>query len=221
MTWGLLSLKIYLSDGVTTMKRSYTRTLSLSSVVMLASLGLASLGHSTDSFAAPFAFHAKPVPSHLDVEGNELHSALAGTGADIKYDGATLCVVSPSSAAFSRGSDVLNANFARILDGVAVTMKQSPYTVAEIVGHTDYTGSDAINDPLSMRRAAAAKSYLVSQGIADHRVIVVGNGSRWPIADNNTAEGQALNRSAQVDIYLPMQSTPHHTGVMPRHSAPY
>ena len=70
-----------------------------------------------------------------------------------------------------------------------------------IFGHTDSTGTDAINDPLSVNRANAVADYLLSQGVAPTQIkSVIGKGSKEPVADNGTAVGRAENR--RVEIYL-------------------
>jgi outer membrane protein OmpA-like peptidoglycan-associated protein len=69
-----------------------------------------------------------------------------------------------------------------------------------IVGHTDNTGNDAINNPLSVNRAQSARDYLVSRGVATSRISIDGRGSREPIADNGTEAGRARNR--RIDIFL-------------------
>lgn len=70
-----------------------------------------------------------------------------------------------------------------------------------IFGHTDSTGTDAINDPLSVNRANAVADYLLSQGVAPTQIkSVIGKGSKEPVADNGTTAGRAENR--RVEIYL-------------------
>ena len=68
------------------------------------------------------------------------------------------------------------------------------------VGHADSVGSDAYNQKLSLRRAEAVKSYLVSKGVAPSRVFVEGKGESQPVADNKTAEGRAKNRRVIVEV---------------------
>lgn len=70
----------------------------------------------------------------------------------------------------------------------------------EIIGHTDNTGSDAINDKLSLDRANAIKNRLISLGISSRRLITIGKGSHQPIADNDTEEGRQLNRRTEFVI---------------------
>lgn len=70
-----------------------------------------------------------------------------------------------------------------------------------VFGHTDSTGSDQINDPLSVNRANSVANYLLSAGVAPTQIkSVVGKGSKEPVADNGTSAGRAENR--RVEIYL-------------------
>ena len=68
------------------------------------------------------------------------------------------------------------------------------------VGHTDSVGTDAYNQKLGQRRAAAVKAYLVSQGIAANRVYTESKGESQPVADNKTAAGRAKNRRVEVEV---------------------
>jgi len=68
------------------------------------------------------------------------------------------------------------------------------------VGHTDWIGTDAYNQKLSVRRAEAVKAYLVSKGIEANRVYTEGKGKKQPVADNRTREGRAKNRRVEVEV---------------------
>ena len=71
-----------------------------------------------------------------------------------------------------------------------------------VFGHTDSTGSDQINDPLSVNRANSVANYLLSAGVAPTQIkSVVGKGSKEPIADNGTSAGRAENRRVEVYLY--------------------
>jgi outer membrane protein OmpA-like peptidoglycan-associated protein len=69
-----------------------------------------------------------------------------------------------------------------------------------IIGHTDSTGSDAINDPLSVNRASSARNYLTARGVNVQRIAIDGRGSREPIADNATEAGRASNRRVEIFV---------------------
>ena len=68
------------------------------------------------------------------------------------------------------------------------------------VGHTDSIGTDAYNQKLSVRRAEAIKTYLVSKGIEANRVYTEGKGEKQPVADNKTKEGRAKNRRTEIEV---------------------
>ena len=109
----------------------------------------------------------------------------------------------PADAGFATNSAVLNANMDPILQRLAQTLNQNPAATVSVVGHTDSTGSDAINNPLSQRRADAAKAYLVSQGVAASRIATSGAGSTQPIASNATVDGRAQNRRVEIFVAEP------------------
>ncbi|MFM8898949.1 MAG: outer membrane protein OmpA [Burkholderiales bacterium] len=68
------------------------------------------------------------------------------------------------------------------------------------VGHTDSDGSDAYNQKLSVRRAEAVKTYLLSKGVEKNRVYTEGKGEKQPVADNKTKDGKAKNRRVEIEV---------------------
>ncbi len=85
-----------------------------------------------------------------------------------------------------------------ILDEVASVMSMNPGLNMEIDGHTDSKGSEAYNQKLSERRAKSAMTYLVGKKIAKERFVVKGFSFNKPIASNDTEEGRAKNRRAEM-----------------------
>jgi len=78
---------------------------------------------------------------------------------------------------------------------------QSPFLAKwryRIVGHTDRTGTDAINDPLSVRRAGTVREFLVGKGMRARRLSAEGKGSREPLRPGSSAGDYAVNRRVQV-----------------------
>ncbi|MFA7552629.1 MAG: TolC family outer membrane protein [Spongiibacteraceae bacterium] len=69
-----------------------------------------------------------------------------------------------------------------------------------IIGHTDSTGTDALNRKLSLARAVAVREALASSGVADTVMRVSGAGAYQPTASNDTAQGRALNRRVEVRV---------------------
>ncbi len=87
------------------------------------------------------------------------------------------------------------------LNEVYAILMDHPEIRVEIAGYCDNTGTDAINDPLSKRRAEAVRDYLIiEKGIAPDRLTAEGYGSKQPIADNATPEGRAKNRRVEFKI---------------------
>jgi outer membrane protein OmpA-like peptidoglycan-associated protein len=75
-----------------------------------------------------------------------------------------------------------------------------------IEGHTDSSGSDSLNETLSRKRADSVRTVLVSRGVREEQITVVGNGETKPIADNATKEGRAKNRRVELHIDVPNPS---------------
>lgn len=92
---------------------------------------------------------------------------------------------------------------ARTLDVVADVLARYPALRIEVGGHTDNVGSDAVNDPLSQRRAESVMSYLVGAGVSPGRLSAVGYGERQPVADNGSETGRALNRRVEFTVLNP------------------
>jgi outer membrane protein OmpA-like peptidoglycan-associated protein len=80
---------------------------------------------------------------------------------------------------------------------VAEYMKKNPTVRFEVQGHTDNQGSDAINDPLSQKRAEAVVKALASLGCDEFNLRAVGKGSHEPVTDNKTEAGRAKNRRVE------------------------
>jgi outer membrane protein OmpA-like peptidoglycan-associated protein len=75
-----------------------------------------------------------------------------------------------------------------------------------VEGHTDSTGSNAHNEQLSLRRADAVKRVLVSRGVRENQILVLGQGESRPVVDNGSVEGRAKNRRVELHIDVPNPS---------------
>ncbi|MCB1182861.1 OmpA family protein [bacterium] len=99
---------------------------------------------------------------------------------------------------FVSGSAELTPASIAVLAELAATLRADPGLKLEIAGHTDATGNAEANRALSSRRAESVRRSLMAMGIAGDRLIAVGYGQDFPLADNGTAEGRARNRRVEV-----------------------
>jgi outer membrane protein OmpA-like peptidoglycan-associated protein len=107
-----------------------------------------------------------------------------------------------SGILFATNSSTLSAASKNSLNEFAKVLKNNSDCDIAIFGHTDNTGTDAINNPLSVKRAQAVETYLKGQGVGSAQIKSVdGQGSTNPVADNSTAEGRKQNRRVEVYMY--------------------
>jgi outer membrane protein OmpA-like peptidoglycan-associated protein len=140
----------------------------------------------------------------LDRKEKRLKEELAGTGIDVdrNQDG-SINLVMPS-VTFATNSYAIQGQFQNALNDVAKVLREdgtSNKLALVIHGHTDNTGSDAVNNPLSQNRANSVKNYLAAQGISASRMTAKGYGSTSPVADNSTAAGREQNRRVEITVY--------------------
>lgn len=138
---------------------------------------------------------------HMQEKKAAMERATAGTGVQVTQTADNQLKLNiPSDVSFDTGRADIKPNLRPILDQFAQGLSTQPNTEVRIIGHTDSTGSAAINDPLSVQRAQSAKNYLVARGVDPNRIAIAGRGEREPIADNSTEAGRARNR--RVEIFL-------------------
>ena len=140
----------------------------------------------------------------LDRKEKRLREELQGTGVDVNRnpDG-SINMVMPS-VTFATNSSTIQGQFQGALNDVAKVLREdgTANQLAIVVhGHTDNTGSDAVNNPLSQNRADSVKNYLSARGISSSRITARGYGSTSPVADNSTASGREQNRRVEISVY--------------------
>lgn len=107
-----------------------------------------------------------------------------------------------SGILFATNKSDLNANSMSALAKFSKTLKENNLLSVDIYGHTDSTGNDGINIPLSYKRAQSVEAYLKSCGVASSQFKnVSGKGSSEPVADNATVAGREQNRRVEVYLY--------------------
>jgi outer membrane protein OmpA-like peptidoglycan-associated protein len=139
------------------------------------------------------------IGAQMDKQRDELASDLEG--ARVERYGEGVLVTFDSGLLFDFDSSVVKGAARSNLTDLANSLRKYPDTEVLIVGHTDAQGSDSYNQGLSERRAAAAKNFLVSQGVPTDRVRTEGLGESEPVASNDTDAGRAQNRRVEVAIF--------------------
>ena len=142
--------------------------------------------------------------SRMEQQKLAMQQATAGTPVQVSQTADNRLKINiPADAGFATNSATINASLNNVLTTLATTLNQNTLTQVSIVGHTDSTGSDAINQPLSQARADAAKNYLVAHGVAATRIATSGVAASQPVADNNTVAGRAANRRVEIFVAEP------------------
>ena len=135
----------------------------------------------------------------MDKQAAELRRDLEG--ATVERVGEGIKITFDSGILFGSNSSTLTSAATGNIDELATTLQKYADTNITIEGHTDASGSDAINQPLSKRRAQAVANELTSKGVDNSRITATGYGSSQPVGDNATAAGKAANRRVEVAIF--------------------
>ena len=137
---------------------------------------------------------------YMDIQASKLRQKLTGTGMQVARDGDNVRLIMPNSITFNTNESTIKTSANSVLDSVALVAKEYDKTRLQVVGYTDSTGNDKINQPLSERRAAAVANYLALRGVQGSRISSYGAGSSNPIASNATTEGKAQNRRVEITL---------------------
>jgi outer membrane protein OmpA-like peptidoglycan-associated protein len=135
----------------------------------------------------------------MDKQAAELRRDLEG--ATVERVGEGIKITFASGILFATNSSSLTSAAAGNIDELANTLQKYADTNIVIDGHTDASGSDAINQPLSQRRAQAVANELTAKGVDTSRITSTGYGSSQPVASNATEAGKAANRRVEVAIF--------------------
>lgn len=101
---------------------------------------------------------------------------------------------------FPYDSHTLTSEARTTLKNNAEVMKKNSGLKVQIEGHCDQRGGIQYNIALGEKRAAAVKSYLVSQGVAGNRVSTISYGKERPLSTADTEAAHAQNRRANFVI---------------------
>lgn len=140
------------------------------------------------------------VGGYMDRQEARLRQQLDATGVSVTRIGDNITLNMPGNITFATNSADLNAGFFEVLNSVALVVNEFNQTIIEVAGHTDSTGSDAYNQALSERRAAAVGSYLRTRSVLADRIIEIGMGESRPVATNETDAGRQTNRRVELTL---------------------
>ncbi|MDO9235854.1 MAG: OmpA family protein [Aquabacterium sp.] len=145
----------------------------------------------------------------MEAQRKALEEATQGSDVEVtRTQDNQLKVNIPSDISFAKNSASIKPELRSMLETFSTGLKQdSNGMVVRIIGHTDSTGSDSVNNPLSKERADSVKDFLNDRGVPASRIETVGRGEREPIASNDNAEGQAKNRRVEIFLRDPAQKS--------------
>lgn len=141
---------------------------------------------------------------YMDYQASQLRKELTGTGVQVRKVDEMIYLVMPGNITFNTNEAYIKQSFQPVIVSIAKVLKKFDKTAVQVNGYTDNTGSDAINNSLSVKRANAVADFLKIQGVATNRVIANGYGSANPIASNATSAGREQNRRVEV-VLINMQ----------------
>ena len=106
-----------------------------------------------------------------------------------------------------------------LLDRIVYHALRCPEARFQIGGHTDADGAEEFNKRLSLERAQAVKAYLVEAGMKEDLLVAAGFGESFPVADNETEQGKALNRRITFELLPPQKADADDRGASAGHAA--
>ena len=109
-------------------------------------------------------------------------------------------IVIQADALFDFDKSVVRPDGKKNIDDAMAKLAGVDVEMVIATGHTDSVGTDAYNQKLSERRAAAVKEYLVSKGIPASKITTLGKGESQPVATNKTKEGRQKNRRVDIEF---------------------
>ena len=137
---------------------------------------------------------------YMDTQEAKLRKQLRGSGVSVERDGNNINLIMPGNITFASGNADIDQNFFSVLNSVVLVLQEFDKTLIVVAGHTDSTGSDALNQSLSKRRAQSVSSYLNNAGVITDRIEVIGFGENQPVASNETEAGKELNRRVEITL---------------------
>lgn len=140
------------------------------------------------------------IGGYMDRQERAMRQATANTGIEVQRDGNELALTFPDSITFATNSAIVDPAFRANLQKVAQVLNEYPSSLIGVYGHTDNTGTAALNERLSVERAQSVAGTLEQFGVNSARITTRGFGYTQPVASNDTAEGRAQNRRVEIRV---------------------
>lgn len=137
---------------------------------------------------------------YMDAQEAKLRKQLRGSGVSVERNGDNINLIMPGNITFASGNADIAQDFLSVLDSVTLVLKEFDKTLVVVNGHTDSSGSDALNQDLSEKRAQKVSNHFLNSGVLKDRLEVIGFGESQPIATNGTEEGKMLNRRVEIAL---------------------
>jgi outer membrane protein OmpA-like peptidoglycan-associated protein len=140
-------------------------------------------------------------PAYMAQLDRELRTQTAGIGLDVLTVGNGIVIRIPAALTFDEGSASVKPQFDATLLEISREIRDSKQTYVDVFGHTDLSGSPAVNQTLSDRRAAAVATYLAGHGVAKARIASKGLGETAPLYSPETSDTErAANRRVEIRL---------------------
>ncbi len=150
---------------------------------------------SPECMPKPVAEPAKPAPAAKPGAPAAPAPAAKPAPASVKQ-----AIVIQADALFDFDKSVVRPDGKKTIDAAMAKLAGISLEMVIATGHTDSIGTEAYNQKLSERRAAAVKDYLVSKGMPASKITTIGKGELQPVATNKTAEGRQKNRRVDIEF---------------------
>jgi len=151
-------------------------------------------GDESQKEAAMAAVKAVPGVGLVQWAGDENAEAGASEEAVAECQGNINSLMEGKAINFKSGSAYLAPESSGVISELAGALKPCAGTQVEVQGHTDLTGSAAVNDTLSQSRADSVKAALIEGGVPAERLTAKGYGSSQPVENARTSAANAKNR---------------------------
>jgi len=142
----------------------------------------------------------RAVAGYLDALEGRVRAAIAGNTAEIARVDGEVVVVLPARVLFAPDAPELTPAGEKFLATLAEVVRTESALLVEADCHTDRLGNPEDNEIFSKRRAELVLATLVAHGVEAQRLIAMGSGDHYPVADNATADGRRQNRRVELSL---------------------